>query len=163
MSRLAVFVILFTCLSFLSKAQEATSWRGASGSGIYTVDKLLPQWPAEGPRIIWSSDKLGQGFSSPAFANNKIYINGMVDSIATLFVLDLNGKEIQQFKYGKEFGASYPGVRSTPTIAGDLAYLLTGNGKLTCLNLKSGNPVWVKDFMTDFDGINITWGYTSRC
>lgn len=160
MSRLAVFVILFTCLSFLSKAQEATSWRGASGSGIYTVDKLLPQWPAEGPRIIWSSDKLGQGFSSPAFANNKIYINGMVDSIATLFVLDISGKEIQRYKYGKEFGGNYPGVRSTPTIAGDLAYLLTGKGKLTCLNLKSGNPVWVKDFMTDFDGINITWGYT---
>ena len=160
MSRLAVFVTLFTCLSFLSKAQEATSWRGASGSGIYTVDKLLPQWPAEGPRILWSSDKLGQGFSSPAFANNKIYINGMVDGQAVLFVLDQNGKELQQFEYGKEFDASYPGVRSTPTIAGDLAYLLTGHGKLTCLDIKSGNPVWEKDFMTDFDGVNITWGYT---
>lgn len=160
MSRLAVFVILFTCLSFLSKAQEATSWRGASGSGIYTVDKLLSQWPAEGPQVLWTFDKLGQGFSSPAFANNKIYINGMVDGQAVLFVLDQNGKELQQFKYGKEFDTSFPGTRSTPTIAGDLAYLLTGHGKLTCLDLKSGNPLWEKDFLTNFDGTNITWGYT---
>ncbi len=160
MRRLSVFVFLFTCLSILSKAQETTFWRGLNATGIYTVDKLLPQWPAEGPQIIWTFDKLGQGFSSPAFANNKIYINGMVDGQAVLFVLDQNGKELQQFKYGKEFDTSFPGTRSTPTIAGDLAYLLTGNGKLTCLDLKSGNPVWGKDFLTNFDGTNITWGYT---
>jgi outer membrane protein assembly factor BamB len=160
MSRLSVFVILFICLSFLSKAQDPTFWRGLNATGIYTVDKLLPQWPAEGPQVLWTFDKLGQGFSSPVFANNKIYINGMVDGQAVLFVLDQNGKELQQFKYGKEFDTSFPGTRSTPTIAGDLAYLLTGNGKLTCFDLKSGNPVWEKDFTTSFDGTNITWGYT---
>lgn len=144
----------------MSNAQEPTKWRGANSSGIYTVDKLLPQWAAEGPQVLWTFDKLGQGFSSPAFANNKIYINGMVDGQAVLFVLDQNGKELQQFKYGKEFDTSFPGTRSTPTIAGDLAYLLTGNGKLTCLDLKSGNPLWEKDFLTNFDGTNITWGYT---
>ncbi len=160
MRLLSVFVILFICLSVATNAQEPTKWRGVNSSGIYTVDKLLPQWPAEGPQIIWTFDKLGQGFSSPAFANNKIYINGMVDGQAVLFVLDQNGKELQQFKYGKEFDASYPGTRSTPTIVGDLAYLLTGHGKLTCLDLKSGKPVWEKDFLTNFDGTNITWGYT---
>ncbi|MBW8327030.1 MAG: PQQ-binding-like beta-propeller repeat protein [Prolixibacteraceae bacterium] len=160
MRRLAVFVFLFTCLSILSKAQETTFWRGLNATGIYTVDKLLSQWPAEGPQVLWTFDKLGQGFSSPAFANNKIYINGMVDGQAVLFVLDQNGKELQQFKYGKEFDTSFPGTRSTPTIAGDLAYLLTGHGKLTCLDLKSGNPLWEKDFLTNFDGTNITWGYT---
>ena len=160
MKLLSLSVILFICLSFLSNAQESTKWRGVNSSGIYTVDKLLPQWPAEGPRITWSFDKLGQGFSSPAFANNKIYINGMVDGQAVLFVLDQNGKELQQFKYGKEFDASYAGTRSTPTIVGELAYLLTGHGKLTCLDLKSGKPVWEKDFLTNFDGTNITWGYT---
>lgn len=160
MKLLLLSVILFICLLGVSNAQESTKWRGDNSSGIYTVDKLLPHWPAEGPRIIWSFDKLGQGFSSPAFANNKIYINGMVDGQAVLFVLDLNGKELQQFKYGKEFDTSFPGTRSTPTITGDLAYLLTGNGKLTCLDLKSGNPLWEKDFLTNFDGTNITWGYT---
>jgi len=160
MKALSVFVILFVCLTLLSNAQEATRWRGVNSSGIYTIDKLLPQWPTDGPQIIWTFDKLGQGFSSPAFANNKIYINGMVEGQAILFVLDQNGKELQQFKYGKEFDTSYAGTRSTPTIAGDMAYLLTGNGKLTCLDLKTGKPVWAKDFLTNMDGTNIQWGYT---
>jgi len=160
MKLISAFVILFSCLSIISNSQEVTQWRGANSLGIYTVDKLLPQWPADGPQIIWSFDSLGQGFTSPAFANNKIYINGMVSGQAVLFVLDQNGKELQQFKYGEEFDASWPGSRSTPTIVGDLAYLLTGHGKLTCLDLKTGKPVWVKDFIAQFEGTNITWGYT---
>ncbi len=160
MKLISVFVILFSCLSIIANSQEATKWRGSNSSGIYSVDKLLPQWPSDGPQIIWSYDNLGQGFTSPVFANNKIYINGMVSGQAVLFVLDQNGKELQQFKYGKEFDASYPGVRSTPTIVGDLAYLLTGHGKLTCLELKTGKVVWAKEYTTQFDGTNITWGYT---
>ena len=160
MKRKLLFVFLFVSLSLVSFSQEATIWRGINSSGIYQVDKLLPQWPVDGTKIIWTFDKLGQGFSSPAFANNKIYINGMVNGQAVLFVLDQNGKELRQFQYGKEFDASYPGTRSTPTIVGDLAYLLTGNGKLTCLDTKLGKPLWVKDFLTQMDGINITWGFT---
>lgn len=160
MKLLSVFVFLFACLFLESNAQEATKWRGANSTGIYSVDKLLPEWPAEGPLVIWTFDKLGQGFSSPAFANNKIYINGMVDGQAVLVVLDQNGKQLQQFTYGKEFDASFPGTRSTPTIVGDLAYLITGHGRLTCLDLKTGKPVWEKDFLTQMDGTNITWGYT---
>ena len=160
MKPLFVFLILFVCLSVTANSQEATKWRGTNSSGIYTVEKLLPQWPAGGPQILWSFDKLGQGFTSPAFANNKIYINGMVDGEAVLFVLDQNGKEIQQIKYGKEFDSSYPGTRSLPTIAGDLAYLFTGHGKLVCLNLKTAKPTWEKDLINQLGGINITWGYT---
>lgn len=143
-----------------ANAQSATKWRGENSAGIYKVEQLLPVWPADGPQLIWSFNRLGQGFSSPAFANNKIYINGMVEGQAVLFVLDLKGNLLQQFNYGKEFEASYPGTRSTPTIAGDLAYLLTGNGKLVCLDLKSGKPVWEKDLFSQMDGANITWGIT---
>jgi len=160
MKPIFVFLILFVSLSIHANSQDATKWRGTNSSGIYTVEKLLAQWPVEGPKILWSYTSLGQGFSSPVLANNKIYLNGLIDGQAVLFVLDQNGKELQQFKYGKEFVESYPGVRSTPTIVGDLAYLLTGHGKLTCLDLKTGKPVWVKDYIAQFEGSNITWGFT---
>ncbi len=153
-----LYIVVFLC-SF-SFAQGVTKWRGTNSSGVYTVEKLLPQWPAEGPKIIWSYEGIGLGYSSPVIANNKIYVTGMVEGQAILFILDLNGKQLQRFPYGVEFVQSYPGCRSTPTIAGDLAYLLTGNGKLVCMDLKSGKPVWVKDFLTQMDGSNITWGIT---
>jgi len=160
MKRFTSLLILLVCMITVSMALEATKWRGENSSGIYSADKLIIPWPADGPKLLWSAGNIGKGFSSPAFANNKIYINGMIDDQAVLFVLDQNGKELQKFSYGKEFDASYPGVRSTPTIAGDLAYLLTGNGKLTCLNLKTGKPAWEKDFIEQMGGTNIQWGYT---
>lgn len=160
MKSISLFIILSVLLMTASSAQEATQWRGKNSSGIYAVDKLSATWAAEGPKVLWSASGLGQGYSSPAFANNKIYLNGMVDGQGVLFVLDQNGKELQQFKYGKEFDASYPGARSTPTVVGDLAYLLTGNGQLTCLNLTTGKPSWEKDFVTQMGGVNNTWGFT---
>ncbi len=152
-------VILFFSFSQFSNAQEPTRWRGVNSSGIYSVEKMLPEWPASGPQILWTAEGLGVGFTSPVIANNKVYVTGMVDGQAVLFVLDQNGKQLQQFKFGKEFVESYPGVRSTPTIEGNLAYLLTGNGILTCLDLNSGKTVWEKDFVGQFGGTNITWGY----
>lgn len=160
MRKFLSILFVLTVSYYNTDAQSITKWRGENSAGIYKVDQLLPVWPADGPQIIWSFNRLGQGFSSPAFANNKIYINGMVEGQAVLFVLDLKGNLLQQYNYGKEFEASYPGTRSTPTIAGELAYLLTGNGRLVCLDLKSGKPVWEKDLFSQMDGANITWGIT---
>ncbi len=159
--RNVIAILLVLVINHLNiSAQNETKWRGENYAGIYKVDELLAVWPADGPQIIWSFNRLGQGFSSPAFANNKIYVNGMIEGQAVLFILDRNGKVLQQFNYGKEFEASYPGCRSTPTIAGDLAYLITGNGKLVCLDLNTGKPVWEKELFSQMDGANITWGIT---
>jgi len=160
MKLIATLLLLCSALGFSARGQEVTKWRNEHATGRYVADKLLPVWPADGPQILWTFDRLGKGFSSPAFANGKIYITGMVDGRAILFVLDMNGRELQKFDYGKEFDASYPGSRSTATIAGDLAYMLTGNGRLVCLDLKAGREKWTKDLFTQMDGANITWGVT---
>ncbi len=159
MKKLSLLILLLFSLIEL-EAQPTSKWRGENSSGIYLTENLLPAWPTDGPSILWSCAGLGQGFSSPVFANGKIYVNGMMEGQAVLIVLDLNGKELQRINYGKEFEASYPGCRSTPTVVGDLAYLLTGNGKLVCLDLKTTKPVWEKDLFTQMDGANITWGVT---
>lgn len=155
-----LLALLALSLCEVTLAQEVTKWRGENHSGIYSVNKLLSPWPADGPQLLWSCDNLGKGFSSPAFANGNIYLTGMIDGQAVLKILDQNGKEIKQLKYGKEFEESYPGCRSTPTIVGELAYLLTGNGRLVCLNTKSGTEIWAKELFTQMDGANITWGVT---
>ncbi|MFA5326993.1 MAG: PQQ-binding-like beta-propeller repeat protein [Prolixibacteraceae bacterium] len=160
MKLVPVILTAFVLFSVVTFAQNATKWRGDNSLGIYKVDNLMAKWPAEGPQVLWSTEGLGAGFTSPVFANNKIYVSGMISGQAVLFVLDQNGKKLQQFKYGKEFDTSYPGSRSTPTIAGNLVYLLTGNGLLTCLDLNSGKTLWQKDFLTQTDGLNITWGFT---
>lgn len=152
-----VFLILLGNTVF---AQQPTKWRGPNANGVYEAPNLLASWPADGPEVIWSFEGLGEGFSSPAFANGKIYCSGMIDGTGYVFVLDQNGKEISKMKYGDEFTESYGGARSTPTVVGNLIYMLSGLGVLVCLDENSGTPQWSKNLFKDFDGINIRWGVT---
>ena len=156
-------VILFTFLFFYCStliAQVPTRWRGPHGNGNYKETGLLRQWPESGPEIIWHCEGLGEGHSSPAFAKGLIYLSGMVDGEGYIFVLNSEGKLQWKASYGSEFTESYPGSRSTPVIAGDLLYIYSGLGVLTCMDSNNGEIKWEKDAFNDFDGKNITWGVT---
>jgi outer membrane protein assembly factor BamB len=110
--------------------------------------------------MLWHFDELGKGHSSPVFANNRIYITGMLDKTGYVFVLSMDGKLLSKWEYGPEFTESYPGSRSSVTIAGELLYIESGLGVLYCMNTSDGSIKWKKDLFTDFDGKNITWGVT---
>jgi len=141
-------------------AQEPTRWRGPEGNGIYpTYGKtLLKEWPADGPEILWSYEKLGQGHSSAAVAGGYLYTSGMTGSTGFLFKFSLNGELVWKKEYGPEFTESWYGTRGTPVIAGDRVYLESGMGVLYCFNAADGKIVWTKDLFSDLDGKNITWG-----
>lgn len=161
MFRNSIILVFFLFFYFSSvSAQESTRWRGPDGNGIYRETGLLRQWPESGPEIVWHYEGLGEGHSSPAFAKGLIYLSGMVDGEGYIFVLNSEGKLQWKASYGKEFTESYPGSRSTPVIAGDLLYIYSGLGVLTCMDSNNGEIKWKKDAFKDFDGKNITWGVT---
>lgn len=157
-----VFILLafITISAWVSTAQNPTKWRGPNGNGVYNETGLLKQWPASGPEIVWSFDGLGQGHSSPVFANNSIYVTGMIDNIGHVFALTSDGKLKWKVPYGEEFSESYPGSRTSPTVSGDLLYVYSGHGVLTCMNANNGEVKWTKNGFADFDGKNIQWGVT---
>jgi outer membrane protein assembly factor BamB len=150
--------LIFTGLTVFS--QTPTRWRGPNGSGVYDETGLLKKWPDSGPEIIWHFDELGEGHSSPAFANGLIYLSGMIDQTGHIFVLNYDGNLEWKAPYGEEFHESYPGSRSTPVVAGDLLYIYSGNGVLTCMDAHNGGVKWRKDVFKDLDGRNIRWGVT---
>ena len=147
-------------ISILASSQESTSWRGPTADGIYPETGLLKEWPDAGPEMLWHFDELGKGHSSPVFANGKIYVTGMIDTIGYLFLLSVGGELLNKFEYGEEFFKSYPGARSSATIVGDLAYLYSGKGNLVCMNAGNGEIKWERHMFRDFDGSNIRWGIT---
>jgi outer membrane protein assembly factor BamB len=154
------FITIVTLFLSVSAHSQVTHWRGPEGNGIYPDKNLLKEWPAEGPQMIWHFDELGKGFSSPVFANNRIYITGAIEEQGYVYVLSLDGKLLNKFPYGTEFTESYPGARSSVTIAGDLLYMESGMGLLVCMDTKDGAIRWKKDFLKETDGENITWGFT---
>jgi len=157
MSRLVCLVLALT-LYGMGYSQVPTRWRGPTGDGIYPESGLLKAWPASGPEILWSYEELGQGHSSVIVSNGFLYASGMSGSKGSLFKFELNGTLVYKKAYGPEFASSYYGTRGTPVIVGDKIYLLSGQGKLVCLNEKNGEILWSKELFKDFDGSNISWG-----
>jgi outer membrane protein assembly factor BamB len=157
MKRTTLLLISFLFLSAMVKAQP-TQWRGAGSTGIYKDAGLLKTWPAAGPEIIWQAEGLGEGHSSPAFANGKIYVSGELNGVGHIFCLSMDGKLSWKVPYGEEWTESYPGSRSTPVIDGNLLYIYSGKGVITCMDALTGGVKWKKDVIKDFNGKNITWG-----
>ncbi len=158
----ALLIILFLCFSFFATAQTYNNWRGPDRDGKYPETGLLKQWPAGGPAMLWAFEGLGRGFSSAIPANEKIYVTGMEGDIGFVYELSKQGQLLRKFPYGQEMGGNYPGSRSTPTVAGNLMYIATGEGTLVCIDLSTGTEKWSRDLFNEFDGKNIRWGFTEN-
>ena len=139
---------------------SCSQWRGEGRDGVYHETGLLKSWNEDGPELLWVFEGLGEGWSSVAVADQKIYVNGMLEpDNLHVFVLDLNGNLLNKKHLGKEIVDNrFPGVRSTITVNDGKLYVYNGLGNLWCLDQTSLDIIWTKDMTKDFDGRNVTWG-----
>lgn len=155
-------VILLLCISLLFSCTTKidSQWRGPDRNGVFPETGLLQQWPEKGPELIWRFDSLQMGHSSPAITEGAIYVTGMPDSITGyLFCLSHDGELLWKEPYGEEYKTFYTGSRSTPTVVGEMLYMLTGGGDVICFNLKERNKVWTRSYVKDFMGELPTYGF----
>lgn len=156
--------ILLFCVSISGIAQQ-NQWRGANRDGMYTETQLMKTWPASGPQLLWTNETIGDGYGSPVISSDMLLINGEIDSVSHVFAFDLNGKLIWKTPNGREFTGNgfsnrFPGSRSTPTVVDDVIYICSGNGRIACLDKKTGKEKWSKDMITDFNGVIPAFGYS---
>jgi outer membrane protein assembly factor BamB len=120
---------------------------------------LLKTWPPDGPPILWKTEIIGNGYASPTINGDRIYIAGEVDTTGYLFALDLKGNLVWKSPYGKEWVVNYEGARCAPTVAGDLVYVCSGLGDLTCFEAKNGVKKWSVDMIHDLHGRFTLFGH----
>lgn len=133
-------------------------FRGPMRDGISRETGLLKRWPEEGPEMVWSVEGLGTGFASVSVAGQMIYTTGMIEGTGYLFAIGTDGRERYRKAYGPEWTGSYPGARTTPTIDGDRLYIMSGHGRVVCLDRATGDILWKVDTLEQFRGKNIKWG-----
>ncbi|HWH69548.1 MAG TPA: PQQ-binding-like beta-propeller repeat protein [Candidatus Sulfotelmatobacter sp.] len=151
----------------LSTGGLAADWpqfRGPNRDGISQETGLLKDWPEAGPRLVWKTTGLGNGYSTVSIEGNRIYTTG--DSSNSSFVIALNladGKQVWTAKLGKP-GApgwgGFAGPRATPTIEGGLLFTVDQWGEMVCLDKTNGREQWRKDFTKDFGGQRPEWGFS---
>jgi outer membrane protein assembly factor BamB len=140
-------------------------WRGPERNGISQERGLLRQWPAEGPKLLWQVNDVGDGYSTPAVVGTRIYLmsnrgmeNEFVQALSTK-----DGKPIWTTRVGNVGNPNqnppYAKARSTPTVDGNSIYALGSDGDLACLEAKSGKIRWQKNIRTEFGGQPGEWAY----
>ncbi len=153
---LSVLILIASCIH----QPEIAQWRGQNRDGHYPDKGLLKKWPAEGPKLLWASDSVGDGYGSPVITKDGLFITGAIDSTCYLYSFDLKGNLRWKVPYGPEWAISFPGSRSAPTVVDDLVYAVTGKGEIACMNRKDGSKVWSVNLFSDLHGKNTIFGYS---
>jgi len=168
-----VLTTLLICLLLDAGASSSTpsgavpdwpQWRGPHRNGVSQETGLLKQWSADGPKLVWQLNDIGDGYSTPSVVGNRIYLmsnrgmeNEFVQCLSTR-----DGKVIWTTRVGKVGNPSdflYAKARSTPTVDGDFIYSMSSDGDLTCLETKNGQIRWQKSARKEFGGQPGTWAY----
>jgi len=139
-------------------ADDWPQFRGSNRDGKSAETGLLKEWPQGGPKLLWSVEGLGIGFSSVAISNGFLYTTGMIDGEGFLFAYDLAGNLKWKESYGPEWTGSYKGTRTTPTIDGNRIYVFSGTGVMVCFETGGGRKIWEVNTLEKFEGKNIRWG-----
>jgi outer membrane protein assembly factor BamB len=133
-------------------------WRGPNRDGKSCETGLLKTWPEGGPKMLWSVEGLGDGFSSISISDGLIFTAGKFDDDGKVFAIDLQGNKKWEKLYGREWTKSVPGVRGTPTVDGDRLYFISGVGIVYCFDTKTGDIKWQVDAFDEYDGRYAKWG-----
>jgi outer membrane protein assembly factor BamB len=143
------------------RADHWPQWRGPNRDDVSTEKGLLPSWPKQGPKLLWTCREAGIGFSGPAVVGDHVYSLGADDKTESVYALDVNtGKKLWSADVGPLYTNGYgDGPRCTPTVDGDRLYVLGGEGDLVCVERATGKLLWKKNLVNDLGGGIPSWGY----
>jgi len=163
--RVGFLAISLSLLAYFSAAEDWPQWRGPNRDGISKEIGLLKEWPAGGPKLLWQANDMGDGYSTPSVVEEWIYVVGN-EGPDNEFVQARNvtdGKRVWSAKIGKvgpnDQRMNYPGGRSTPTVNGDVMYMIGSDGDLACVG-KDGKIRWQKNVRSEFGGKPGRWAYS---
>ncbi|MGL6075966.1 MAG: PQQ-binding-like beta-propeller repeat protein [Fimbriiglobus sp.] len=164
-----------------AQAEDWPQWLGTSREGVWKETGLMEKFPAGGLKPVWTA-KVGQGYAGPAVASGRVFVPERVvpadqpkpmGAFDTKTVVKGNealtcfdektGDKLWSHAYPCNYRISYSaGPRCTPTVQGDRVFFLGAMGDLTALDVKKGDVLWKKNFVSDF-GANVpVWGFSSH-
>jgi outer membrane protein assembly factor BamB len=127
---------------------------GPRGDNTSEETGLLNAFPASGPKIAWSK-QIGTGYSAPSVRGGMLVLHHRLGNEEIIESFDTaTGKagwrHTNPCTYRDPYGYNN-GPRCTPLLTEDRCYTFGVQGVLTCLDLKTGKPVWERDTAKDFE------------
>jgi outer membrane protein assembly factor BamB len=161
---LLVGSLLFLMVASLALSAPADwpQWRGPKRDNLSAETGLLQSWPEKGPKLVWSSEDVGLGYSGPAIVGDRLFTLGSDEENDYVVAVDVqNGKKTWATNIGPFVKNNWGGgPRSTPTVDGDYLYALSSAGVLACLKTADGEKVWSVSLTDKLGGGRPNWNYS---
>ena len=147
-------------LSSTAVFAEWPVFHGANGDNKSPDTGLLQQWPDGGPKLLWTTDDIGLGYSTVSIFRNKIYTSGNVrrngEDLSMVFCLDQDGNKIWENDNGpaQMDRRRCQGTRGTPAVDNDCVYDINPFGDLTCFDAQTGDKKWSRNMMKEYEAPN---------
>lgn len=148
-------------------AADWPQFQGPGRSGISPETGLASTFPAGGPKVLWTNEKLGKGYGGCVVQGGRIYILDRVNNESdVLRCLDpATGKQEWAYTYkavgenGKgTYKMGYNGSRNMPAVDEKNVYILGPFGDLACVSKETHDKVWAVNLIKDYGAALGNWG-----
>lgn len=150
-------VVLHVTKAEAEKPRTGDDWPmflGPTGFGVSKETGLLDKWPEAGPPMIWEK-KVGSGYSAPSVRGNRLVLHQRIGKQEVVECMRADtGESLWEFKYPSSFVDPYGysnGPRCSPLLTKDRCYTFGAEAKLLCLDLKTGEKIWLRDCLAEFN------------
>jgi len=160
----ALLACLVTSTAFptFAVAEDWPQWRGPERTNRSAETGLFDSWGEDGPELEWIAEGVGAGYASVSVADGRVFTTGNFENTQSAVAVDAaNGEVIWRTaitdtvpKHG------YGGSRTTPTVDGDLLYMVSSDGRIVCLRTSDGEEVWSRDFKNWGGKMMSGWGFS---
>ena len=168
----AVILAASVAVAMPAFADDWPQWRGAGRLGVWHETGIVDELPDE-LAVTWRTP-IGSGYSGPAVADGRVFITDWaedpqsrtLDGTERALALDEQTGEVLwthewQTTYRMLSVAYAIGPRATPTVNEDRVYVVGATGRLFCFDVETGDVIWRKDYVVDYDTSVPVWGTTS--
>ncbi|MBI3858013.1 MAG: PQQ-binding-like beta-propeller repeat protein [Planctomycetes bacterium] len=150
------------CLLILASCSAAggywPQWRGPNRDNVSTETGLLKEWPEGGPPLSWEVDGIGEGIAGIAVAGGRVFPLGYFGGTEFLTALDeRTGRRLWVAPIGTTNGIVQHVLmrwlmQRAPTVDEDRVYAFSGDGQLSCLDVRDGHQLWRRDYVEHLGG-----------
>jgi outer membrane protein assembly factor BamB len=127
---------------------------GARGDNTSSETGLLEQWSGGGPPRLWAR-LIGSGYSAPSVRGDRLVLHHRLEDEEIVEAFDAaEGKPLWRHAYPSQFRDPFGynnGPRCTPLLTSNRCYTFGAEGKLLCLDLRTGTRIWHRDMAREWN------------
>lgn len=147
-------ILILILLTICARAEDWPRFLGPRADGTSTETNLVDAFAASGPKIAWEL-KIGTGYSAPSARGGRLVLHHRMGNEEIVREVDAKtGDAGWKYSYASNYRDPYGynnGPRCTPLLTEKYCYTFGAEGKLVCLDVKSGKLVWERDTAKDWN------------